>query len=172
MYVMWTTSTFLLKSFQETAEVFHIIQSIHRREKELPFVACLLFPPKASFDEKGSCWDIVLLQMGHGVPTSEMRLGQFFSGKSGHWSHHKHLFNRYTCGRVHDGCTYKHCRRSVAPCHRQPSQATMHVTQLNTGSFSRCSGAVRDRIRTSYKRSLPTICFRRHLCCCSQDIPA
>jgi len=145
---------------------------MHRRKKESPFVACLLFPPKASFAEKGFCRDRVLFQMGHHVPTSEMELGQFFSGKSGHWSHHKRLFKRYACDRVRDGCTDKHCRRSIAPCHRQTSQANMHVTQLNTGSFSRCSGAVRDRLRTSYKRSQPMICFRRHLFCCSQDIPA
>jgi len=101
MYVRWTTSTFLLKGFQETAEVFHIIQRIHGREKELPFVACFLFSPKASFAEKGFCWDIVLFQVGHDVPPSEIGLGQFFSGKSGHWSHHKRLCNSYTCDRVH-----------------------------------------------------------------------
>jgi hypothetical protein len=105
MDVRWTTSTFLLKSFQEAAEVFHIIQSIHGRGKELPFIASLLFPPKASFDEKGFCWDIVLLQMGHDVPTKAIGLGQFFSGKSGHQSHHKRLCNSYTCDRVRDGCT-------------------------------------------------------------------
>jgi len=32
---------------------------MHRREKGLPFFACFLFPPKASFFEKGFCWDIV-----------------------------------------------------------------------------------------------------------------
>jgi len=77
----------------------------------VPQVICARSPEKvgkaqkASFAEKGFCWDIVLFQVGHDVPTSEIGLGQFFSGKSGHWSHHKRLCNSYTCDRVHDVCS-------------------------------------------------------------------
>src|SRR5207253_2283193 len=51
-------------------------------------------------------WDIVSRR-------KTMGQGHFFSGKSGHRSHHKHLFNRYTCDRVRDVYTtelsWRHC---------------------------------------------------------------
>jgi hypothetical protein len=54
---------------------------MHRREKGLPFIASLLFPPKASFAEKGLCRGIVLFQMGHGVPEKGRQPGTFLLRK-------------------------------------------------------------------------------------------
>lgn len=51
--------------------------------------------------------DIVLFQMGHGVPEGDASLGHFFPGESGQPSHHKHFFTRYAYGRGSDECTYK-----------------------------------------------------------------